>query len=69
MAVNVAPDALAPVIFKADNDGHWVNKGHKSSLGYTGFARCDKQGVADKIHTCPAHVGENPQVWNHEKRQ
>ena len=35
----------------------------------TGFARCDKHGVADKIHTCPAHVGESPQVWSHEKRQ
>ena len=61
-AKNAAPDAPAPVTFRADNDTRRVNKGHKSMLGYTGFARCDKNGRADKIHTCPAHVGESPQV-------
>ena len=41
-AKHAAPDAAAPVIFRADNDARRVNKGHKSTLGYKGFARCDK---------------------------
>ena len=61
-AKNAAPDAPAPVTFRADNDTRRVNKGHKSMLGYTGFARWDKEGRADKIHSRPAHVGESPQV-------
>ena len=61
-AEHSAPDAPAPVTFRADNNARQVNKGHKSTQGETGFARCDKEGRADKIHTCPAHVGESPQV-------
>jgi IS5 family transposase len=61
-AKHAAPDAPAPVIFRADNDARLVNKGRKSTLGYKGFARCDEEGCVDKIHTRPAHVGENPQV-------
>ena len=30
-------------------------------LGYKGFARCDEDEFVDKIHTTPAHVGENPE--------
>ena len=67
-AVNAAPDAAAPVTFRADNNARRVNKSHKSTQGETGFARFDKEGRADKIHSRPAHVGENPQVWSHEKR-
>ena len=67
-AVNAAPDAAAPVTFRADNNARRVNKSHKSTQGKKGFARFDKQGVADKIHSRPAHVGENPQVWSHDKR-
>ena len=67
-AKHAAPDAPAPVIFRADNDARRVNKSHKSTQGKKGFARFDKQGVADKIHSRPAHVGENPQVWSHDKR-
>ena len=66
--MNAASDAPAPVTFRADNDARLVNKGRKSTLGYKGFARFDKQGAADKIHSRPAHVGENPQVWSHDKR-
>ena len=61
-AKHAAPDAPAPVIFRAVNDARRVNKGHKNTQGKKGFARFDKQGVADKIHTHPAHAGENPQV-------
>ena len=60
--MNAAPDAAAPVTFRADNDARLVNKGRKSTLGYKGFARSDEEGFVDKIHTRPAHVGENPQV-------
>ena len=67
-AEHAAPDAPAPVTFRDDNDARLVNKGRKSTLGYKGFARFDKQGAADKIHSRPAHVGENPQVWSHDKR-
>ena len=67
-AKHAAPDAAAPVIFRADNDARRVNKSHKSTQGKKGFARFDKEGRADKIHSRPAHVGENPQVWSHEKR-
>ena len=61
-AVNAAPDAAAPVTFRADNNARLVNKGHKSMQGEKGFARCNKEGRADKTHTRPAHVGESPQV-------
>ena len=61
-AKHAAPDAPAPVTFRADNDARLVNKGRKSTLGYKGFARCDEEGFVDKIRTRPAHVGENPQV-------
>ena len=67
-AKHVAPDAPAPVIFRADNDARRVNKSHKSTQGEKGFARCDEEGFVDKVHTNPAHVGESPQVWSHEKR-
>ena len=43
-AQHAAPDAPAPVTFRADNDARLVNKGRKSTLGYKGFARCDKVG-------------------------
>ena len=67
-AESEAPDEPATVIFSADNDARWVKKGRKSTLGYKGFTRCDEEGFVDKIHTRPAHVGENPQVWSHDKR-
>ena len=67
-AKHAAPDAPAPVTFRADNDARRVNKGHKSTQGEKGFARCDKEGARIKSHTRPAHVGENPQVWSHDKR-
>ena len=43
-AKHAAPDAPAPVTSRADNDARWVNKGHKSTQGEKGFARCDKVG-------------------------
>ena len=61
-AEHAAPDAPAPVTFRDDNDARRVNKSHKSTQGEKGFARCDEEGFVDKIHTRPAHVGENPQV-------
>ena len=67
-AEHAAPDAPAPVTFRADNDARLVNKGHKSTLGEKGFSRFDKEGRADKIHSRPAHVGESQQVWSHDKR-
>ena len=41
-AKHAAPDAAAPVIFRADNDARRVNKSHKSTQGEKGFARCNK---------------------------
>ena len=41
-AKHAAPDAPAPVIFRADNDARRVNKSHKSTQGEKGFARCNK---------------------------
>jgi IS5 family transposase len=43
-AEHAAPDAPAPVIFRADNDARRVNKGHKSTQGEKGFVRCDEEG-------------------------
>ena len=43
-AEHAAPDAPAPVTSRADNDARWVNKGHKSTQGKKGFARCNKVG-------------------------
>ena len=54
-------DEPACVVFSADHDARWIKKGHKSMLGYKGFARCDEEGFVDKIHTTPAHVGESAQ--------
>ena len=48
------------MIFCADNDARWVKKRRKGTLGHKGFARCDEEGLVDKIHTTPANVGQSP---------
>ena len=56
------PDEPACVVFCADHDARWIKTGRKNMSGHKGLARRDEQGFVDKIHTRPAHVGENPQV-------
>ena len=34
--------------------------GQERPQGHKGFARCDEEGLVDKIHTTPANVGQSP---------
>ena len=50
------------VRFSADPDAWWIKKGSRSTPGYKGFARTDKDGFTDRIHTTPANRAESPGV-------
>ncbi len=52
--------SLQLLFFVPSNDARWVKKGRKGTLGHKGFARCDEEGLVDKIHTTPANVGQSP---------
>lgn len=74
MAVQRLPHRIATSLrfpqiryrYSADDDARRVKKGRKSTLGYKGFARCgfarcDEEGFADKIHVLPANAAESPE--------
>ena len=53
-----APTPKVTIEESKDPDAKWLKKGKKSYFGYKGFARVDKQGFVEKIHTTPANVAE-----------